>query len=409
MSKFDLDRFNLDKVKLGEQPVKLKKTSYTKPKVKDGMLVDKDGNPIGTKGDMYTKVIMDKILQEGCLDHDPRPHYEDFYEGAEYDKKTRTVITKEGERIKVGENEEIFVKEKGVEIWVPAHTISVNNGVECTYDLSKGETPMITLRPIAVKASIAEILWIYQKQSNDLVLFDEMLGRCTWEEDHKINNWWNDWALKYQNEEDLKENGGLYTLDDKSDYLLNDDGHPTIGACYGGTTGPRDMIRSQVINAIRSNPDGRRNITCLWQQDDFEKRHGLKPCAFLTIWNVRHDWDGEDYLDMTLVQRSSDFATAGCINQVQYSALLIMVAKELDIKPGKFTWKPINIQLYDRHLDQAIEMLNREPVSDIDATIKVRDGVKFDDLTTADVKVLDADAIQKVKTKNPQFKFPLGI
>ena len=393
MSKFDLNRYNLEKIKIGEQPLVLKKTTYKKPKVKNGMLVDKDGNPIGTKGDMYTKIIMDKILQEGCLDHDPRPHYEDFYEGATYDESTHTVTTKEGKKIEIGKNESVHEKKDGVVVWVPAHTISVNTGVECTYDLSKGETPMITLRPIAVKASIAEILWIYQQQSNDLVLFDEMLGRCTWDEDHKVNNWWNDWALK----------------DEKGEYLLNEDGHPTIGACYGGTTGPRDMIRSQVINAIKNNPDGRRNITCLWQQDDFEKPHGLKPCAFLTIWNVRHDWDGKDYLDMTLVQRSSDFATAGCINQVQYSALQMMVANELGMEPGKFTWKPINIQLYDRHIDQAIEMLNREPVSDIDATIKVKKGVSFDDYTTDDIKVLDKDAIQKVKTKNPQFKFPLGI
>lgn len=397
MSKFDLNRFNVAKMNLGEEPVKLKRTTYPRPKVRNGYLVDKNGNPIGTKGDAYTKLIMDKILQEGCLDHDPRPHYEDFYQGATYDEKKRIVTTQDGKKIKVGPSEDVVLyngdKKKGVEIWVPAHTISVNTDVECTYDLSKGETPMITLRPIAVKSSIAEILWIYQKQSNDLVLFDELLGKCTWDEDHKINNWWNDWAIKNKD----------------GSYNLNEAGHPHIGACYGGTTGPRDMIRSQVIEAIRNNPDGRRNITCLWQQDDFEKPHGLKPCAFLTIWNVRHDWDGKDYLDMTLVQRSSDFATAGCINQVQYAALLIMVANDLGLTPGKFTWKPVNIQLYDRHLDQAIEMLNRDPVSDIDATIKVRNVVKFDDLTTADVKVLDKEAIQKVKTKNPQLPFPLGI
>ena len=397
MSKFDLNRFNIAKMNLGEEPIKLKRTTYPRPKVRNGYLVDKNGNPIGTKGDAYTKIIMDKILQEGCLDHDPRPHYEDFYQGATYDEEKRVVTTKDGKKIKVGSSEEVVLhnsdKKKGVEIWVPAHTISVNTDVECTYDLSKGETPMITLRPIAVKASIAEILWIYQQQSNDLVLFDEMLGKKTWDENHEINNWWKDWAIKNPD----------------GSYNLNEAGHPHIGACYGGTTGPRDMIRSQVINAIRKNPDGRRNITCLWQQDDFEKPHGLKPCAFLTIWNVRHDWDGKDYLDMTLVQRSSDFATAGCINQVQYAALLIMVANDLGLTPGKFTWKPVNIQLYDRHLDQAIEMLRRDPVDDIDATIKVKNGVKFDDLTTDDVKVLDKEAIQKVKTKNPQFAFPLGI
>ena len=166
MSKFDLNRFNIAKMNLGEEPVKLKRTSYTRPKVKNGYLVDKEGNPIGTKGDMYTKLIMDRILQEGALDHDPRPHYEDFYQGATYDEEKRIVTTSDGKKIKVGVNEDAKIKSNGVEIWVPAHTISVNTGIECTYDLSKGETPMITLRPIAVKASIAEILWIYQKQSN---------------------------------------------------------------------------------------------------------------------------------------------------------------------------------------------------------------------------------------------------
>ena len=402
MSKFDLNRFNLAKIRLGEVPIKLKRVSYPKPKVKNGMLVDKEGNPIGTKGDMYTKVIMDYILQNGCLDHNPRPHYEDFYEGATYDEEKRIVTTKEGKKIQVGINESVKIKENGLEIWVPAHTISVNNGVECTYDLSKGESPMIRLRPIATKASCAEILWIYQQQSNDLVLFDTMLGKNTWEEKEDIDNWWKDWALRNKD----------------GSYKLNEDGHPTIGSCYGGTTGPRNMIRREVIDVIKGNiekgikpnPDSRRLITCLWQVDDFDKEHGLKPCAFLTIWNVRHDWDGEDYLDMTMVQRSSDFATAGCINQVQYAELLMMVAREVGMKPGKFTWKPVNVQLYDRHLDQAIEMLRREPVSDIDATIKLRaEATSFDEMTSDDLKVLDKEAIQKVKTKNPQLPFPLGI
>ncbi len=402
MSKFDLNRFNLEKIKLGEQPVKLKKTTYRKPKVRNGLLVGKDGNTVGTKGDMYTKLIMDHILQDGCLDHDPRPHYVDFYEGATYDKKNNIVKTKEGKKIPIGERESVHPKENGVEVWVPAHTLSVNTGVECTYDLSKGETPMITLRPIATKVSCTEILWIYQQQSSDLVLFDEMLGKCTWDEDHKINNWWEEWAVRNKD----------------GSYKLDENGHPSIWYCYGGTTGPRNMIRKEVIDVIKGNiekgikpnPDSRRLITCLWQIDDFEKPHGLKPCAFLTIWNVRHGWDGKDYLDMTMVQRSSDFATAGCINQVQYAELLVMVAKEVGMTPGTFTWKPVNVQIYDRHIDQAIEMLDREPVAGVDATIKLREGAdSFDEMTANDLKILDQEAIQKVKTQNPQLKFPLGI
>ncbi len=394
MKNFDLNRLNCEKIKMGEEPLKLKRTTYKEPIIKDGYLVDEGGNKIGTKGDMYTKQILDNILQNGNLDHNPRPHYEDFYEGAKYNEELNYLELADGTRKDIYPAQKVKLKPNGVEVWTPAHTLSVNIGVECTYDLSKGESPMITLRPIATKASCAEILWIYQKQSNDLVLFDELLGRNTWEENNKINNWWDDWALRNKD----------------GSYKLNEEGHPTIGKCYGGTTGPRDMIRSEVINVIKKDPDCRRLITSLWQIDDFKEEHGLKPCAFLTIWNVRHDWDGKDYLDMTLVQRSSDFATAGCINQVQYSELLMMVAKECGLEPGTFTWKPINIQIYDRHIDQAIEMLNRDPVSDIDATIKLNENAtSFDEMTTNDIKILDKEAIQKVKTKNPQLRFPLGI
>ena len=392
MARFDLNKFNAEKIKLGEEPLKLKKTTYKKPKIKNGLLVDKAGNPIGTKGDMYTKFIMDKILREGCLDHNPRPHYEDFYENAKYDGKTNELVLEDGTRKKIWDEELVIPKDNGYEVWVPAHTISVNQGVECTYDLSKGESPMITLRPIAVKASVAEILWIYQRESNDLVLFDELLGRKTWDEDHKINNWWLDWAIK----------------DENGEYILNEEGHPTIGACYGETVNRRNMLKKEVIEQIRNNQDGRRNITCLWQQDDFNEKHGLKPCAFLTVWNVRHDWDGKDYLDMTMVQRSSDFATAGCINQVQYAALQIMVARELGLEPGTFTWKPINIQLYDRHIDQAIEMLDRDPIN-CEATIELNKKIeKLEDIMPDDVKIKDYPR-ELIKTKNPQLKFKLGI
>lgn len=392
MNKFDLNKFNLEKIRLGEQPIKLKRTTYRKPKVKNGMLVDKEGNPIGTKGDMYTKIIMDKILQEGALDLDPRPHYENLYPSATFNEEEKTVTTKDGKKIKIGESESVKIKEDGVEIWTPAHTLSVNQGIECTYDLSKGESPMITLRPIATKASIAEILWIYQKESNDLVVFDELLGKNTWDKNHKINNWWIDWAIR----------------DNSGKFILNEEGHPTIGTCYGETVNRRHMLKQEVIQAIKENPDGRRHITCLWQQDDFNEKHGLKPCAFLTIWNVRHEWDGKDYLDMTMVQRSSDFATAGCINQVQYAALQIMVSRELGLTPGYFTWKPVNVQIYDRHIDQAIEMLNREPV-DCRANIELSDQVeKFDDVTPDSVKITDYPK-EKIKERNPQLRFPLGI
>lgn len=392
MKEFNINRVNIEKIKLGENPIVLVKNTYNDLKIKDGYLVDEEGYRVGTKGDMYHKLIMDKILQEGCLDHTPRPRYIDFYENATYIQDENIIITTDGEEIKPDSTAQIIEKENGIEVRSLAHTLSVNDGIECTYDLSKGETPMITLRPIAIKTMVAEILWIYQKQSNDLVEFDEMLGISTWDKDHKINNWWNQWPAKDKN--------GII--------LLNEKGHQIVGSCYGGSTFPRNMIYDEVIEPIKQNRDGRRNITCLWQIDDFKKPHGLKPCAFLTIWNVRHEWDGIDYLDMTMVQRSSDFATAGCINQAQYVALQIMVAKELGIAPGRFTWKPVNVQLYDRHFAQAIEMLNREPIN-ADCTIKLKEEAKvFEKMTQDDIYVDDYPK-ELIKEKNKQLKFQLGV
>ena len=80
MKKVDIKRINLKKLEMGEKPLTLKKCEYKAPKIKDGYLVDCNGNKIGTKGDMYTKKIMDHILQNGCFDDKPRPQYEDYYE-----------------------------------------------------------------------------------------------------------------------------------------------------------------------------------------------------------------------------------------------------------------------------------------------------------------------------------------
>ncbi len=310
---------------------KIAKTFYKDVKVNESKtkLIDENGVEIGTKGDMYHKLILDKILQEGCLDINPRPKYEDG---------------------------------------TPAHTLSYNHGM-CSYDLSKGEVPLTTLRPIAVKSSIGEVLWIYQDNSNDLDVLRDKYGVT----------WWDEWDI----------------------------GNRSIGSVYGETIRRRDMMRN-LLKELKENPDGRRHIISLWQVDDFKEKHALKPCAFQTIWNVRHGRDKVDYLDMMLVQRSSDFATAGCINQMQYIVLQMMVARHLHLKPGKFTWTYDNIQIYDRHINQAIEMLNRTPIDCNPKIVLNPDVDNFFDFKTSDVKI-EGYPRALIKEKNPQLKFPLGI
>ena len=331
MQKIDLEYLRDTLKEYGSKLYDIEKETYPDIKInKEGTsLVDENGNNIGTKGDMYHKIMLDKILKEGCLDKNPRPHYEDG---------------------------------------TPAHTLSVNHFM-MTYDLSKGESPLTTLRPIAVKSSIGEILWIYQDASNDLDVLKDKYGIT----------WWDEWDI----------------------------GDRTPGEVYGKSIFKRNLTY-KTLSEMKVNPDGRRHIMDLWQYEDFEKKHGLKPCAFLTIWNVRHGRDGKDYLDMQLVQRSSDFCTAGCINQMQYVVLQYMFARHLNLNVGRFTWSPTNIQIYDRHINQAIEMLNREPIN-CEPNVEINEEKQdFYDITKDDIKVVGYPR-KLIIEKNPQLKFQIGI
>ena len=77
MKKVDIDYINTKLLEENCEPIKLTRKTYKDVKSDGNKLLDKDGNAVGTKGDLYTKEILDRILQEGTMDINPRPHYED--------------------------------------------------------------------------------------------------------------------------------------------------------------------------------------------------------------------------------------------------------------------------------------------------------------------------------------------
>ena len=252
----------------------------------------------------------------------------------------------------------------------PAHTFSVNHTYR-TYDLSEGEFPVCTLRPMAWKTGIREIFTIYQKPTNNL---KEMREAGV--------TWWDDWDI----------------------------GDGTIGQRYGATVSRYDLINN-LIKDIENDPYGRRKIVSLWQEQDLHETAGLAPCAFLTIWNVRGK-----YLDMMLVQRSGDMLTAsgpGGINEIQYAALLMMIARHTGYEPGIFTHVVANEQIYDRHFDAAYELIARFETyglkEQFDCSTKnpqliLNPEVKnFYDMTIDDFTMVDYEPIK------PQLNLELGI
>ncbi len=253
----------------------------------------------------------------------------------------------------------------------PAHTISVNHTFR-TYDLAAGEFPICTLRPMAWKTGIREIFTIYQKPTNEIAKMKEMGV-----------NWWGDWDI----------------------------GDGTIGQRYGATVNRYDLIKN-LIEDIKNDPYGRRKVVSLWQETDLRETEGLAPCAFLTIWNVRKGMDGHEYLDMVLVQRSGDMLTAsgpGGINEIQYACLLMMIARHTGYLPGVFSHLVANEQIYDRHIEQGMEMLKRFEDNlvegDTRPIIKLKSDAtdNFYEMTIDDFEIIDYEPIR------PQLKLELGI
>lgn len=283
-----------------------------------------------TKADTYLYNDINNILNNGSWDKNPRPHYADG---------------------------------------TPAHTKFVNH-VMRSYDLSQGELPITTLRPIAWKTGIKEMLWIYQDASNDLGLLHD-----------KYNiKYWDDWESR--------------------------DIPGTIGMRYGGVVKKYDLM-NKLLNDIISDPYGRRHIIDLWQYKELEETDGLAPCAFMTNWNVRGR-----YLDMLLYQRSGDMITAsgaGGINEIQYCGLLMMVARHCGYEPGVFTHIICNEQIYNKHIAAANELRRRyeQIIQSSDYTTPIlilnSDKKSFYDFTIDDFEMRGY-----IPTK-PQIPLPLGI
>ena len=259
----------------------------------------------------------------------------------------------------------------------PAHTVSIN-GQFREYDIGAGEFPICTLRKIAWKSAIKEIFWIYQKQSNSLEMLREEFGV----------KYWDLWESK-----DLPG---------------------TIGVRYGEIVRRHDLL-NKLLEGLVKDAFGRRHIIDLYQYSDMYECDGLNACAFLTIWNVRKDRDENKYLDLSLIQRSGDSMAASCsgVNECQYAALLMMVAKHCGYRVGKLYHYVANEQIYEVHMDAVDEMIKRyetklsfEEYGVNHRTPKLvleTDKTNFYDFTIDDFKLYDYEPA------GPQLKLELGI
>lgn len=198
----------------------------------------------------------------------------------------------------------------------PAHTIKTF-GVVNRYDLSE-EFPALTLRPTAIKSSFDEILWIWQKKSNNI----RDLGSRIWDE----------WA------DETGSIGKAYGYQ--------------LGVRYQFPHGEMDQV-DNVLWQLKNTPYSRRIMTNIYNFSDLMEM-GLEPCAYSMTFNVTGD-----RLNGILNQRSQDILAANSWNVVQYSLLLMMFAQVSGLKAGELVHVIADAHIYDRHVPLIREMLER--------------------------------------------------
>ena len=200
----------------------------------------------------------------------------------------------------------------------PAHTIK-KFGVVNRYDLRK-EFPVMTLRRTYFKSCVDELLWIWQKKSNDI---------------HELHSHvWDAWA------------------DEKG----------TIGKAYGYQLGVKHQYSDgwydqvdRVLKDLKENPASRRMLTNLFNHHDLSEM-GLYPCAYSMTFNVTGNT-----LNAILNQRSQDMLTASNWNVCQYAVLVHMMAQVSGLVAGELVHVIADCHIYDRHIPIVEALIQRQP------------------------------------------------
>ncbi len=227
----------------------------------------------------------------------------------------------------------------------PAHTIK-KFGIINTYDLQE-EFPILTIRRTALKSAIDEILWIWQKKSNNI---------------HDLHSHiWDSWA---------DENGSIgkaygYQLAKKAIY----------------PEGEFDQV-DRVLYDLKHNPNSRRIMTNIYNFEDLHEM-GLYPCAYSMTFNVEGD-----RLNGILNQRSNDMLTANNWNVVQYAILIMMFAQVSGLKPGKLIHVIADAHIYDRHIP-LVKKVIAKPQHKAPKLVMNPDVKNFYDFKVEDFQLID--------------------
>lgn len=219
---------------------------------------------------------------------------------------------------------------------VPAHTIK-KFGLVNRYDLSK-EFPIMTLRRTFLKTAVKELLWIWQKKSNNINELDAHI--------------WDSWA------DETGSIGKAYGYQ--------------LGVKHHYTEGDMDQV-DRVLYDLKHNPASRRIMTNIYNHHDLSEM-GLYPCAYSMTFNV-----SGGKLNAILNQRSQDMLAANNWNICQYAVLVHMIAQVSGLEVGELVHVIADAHIYDRHVPIIKELIEKQSFEAPEFTLdkSINDFYKF--------------------------------
>ena len=235
----------------------------------------------------------------------------------------------------------------------PAYTIK-RFGIVNRYDLSE-EFPALTLRKTAIKTAVDELLWIWQKKSNNI---KDLKGKI-----------WDEWA------DETGSIGKAYGYQ--------------MAQKYRFPQGEMDQV-DNVIWLLKNTPQSRRIITNIYNFNDLSEMH-LQPCAYSMTFNVTGN-----KLNAILNQRSQDILAANNWNVCQYAILVMMLARVCGYEPGELVHVIADAHIYDKHIPAIKELILREeyPAPRVRLNPEIKD---FYDFTVDDVIIEDYKSGEQIK------------
>ena len=218
---------------------------------------------------------------------------------------------------------------------VPAWTFS--------FDLGK-EYPILTTKQLFIRQAVLEMLWIYQVQSNDV----------RWLQERNVHIW-DEWEIDengfWTAEQMLPgEDGKLHKTTVTKEF--GKEWAHTIGTAYGWIVN-RFQLTQNLIKTIKGNPEDRRMLMSLWQ-NDYIPTAVLPSCVWSSEWDVT---DGK--LNAWVHQRSCDVPLGLPFNVTQYATLLCMLAQVCGLQPGTLNWSIKDAHIYVNQIDPIKEQLRR--------------------------------------------------